>query len=91
MRRLFAFAVIALTFAATTGSARAAISCDQIWYQRNAIYKEAGYCFHTPRAIAAFGNAGCQYDNEGDVPLSDRQRERVAGLQQEENYRGCPR
>ncbi len=66
-------------------------SCDQLWYRRNAIFKAAGYCFRTPRAISAFGNAGCQYDSEADVPLSTRQHDVVAQIQQEENYRGCPR
>jgi hypothetical protein len=71
---------------ATQGS-----SCDQLWYRRNAIFKEAGYCFRSPKAISAFGNAGCQYDSEADVPLSARQHEGVAQIQQEETYRGCPR
>jgi len=36
--------------------------CDQLWFGRNSIFKVAGYCFKTPRAIAAFGNAGCLSD-----------------------------
>lgn len=32
-----------------------AMSCDQLWYQRNAIYAAKGYCFKTARARQAFG------------------------------------
>lgn len=34
-------------------------SCDDLWYFRNQIFSEAGYCFKTDRAIHAFGNDGC--------------------------------
>lgn len=64
-------------------------SCDQLWYQRNAIYKQGGYCFRTPRAISAFGNAGCQYDSEYDVPLSANQRRIVSDIQAQERAFGC--
>ncbi|WP_244424050.1 YARHG domain-containing protein [Methylobacterium sp. GXF4] len=43
--------------------------CEELWSERNAIFKAAGYCFRTPQAIQAFGNAGCQFDDEADVPL----------------------
>jgi hypothetical protein len=46
-------------------------SCQELYAQRNAIFKGAGYCFGTPRGIRHFGNAGCQYDRQADVPLSD--------------------
>jgi Domain of unknown function (DUF4424)/YARHG domain len=29
----------------------ASLNCDKLWYQRNSIFREAGYCFHTPRGI----------------------------------------
>lgn len=66
-------------------------TCDDLWYRRNAIYKAAGYCFRTDRGISAFGNAGCQYDDVADVPLSARQRADVSDLQRQEAGRGCPR
>jgi hypothetical protein len=64
-------------------------SCDQLWYARNAIFKEAGYCFRTSRAIQRFGNAGCQYDSEYDVPLSERQRREVNEIKSAERRFGC--
>lgn len=66
-------------------------SCEDLWYSRNEVYKAQGYCFQTRRGIAAFGNAGCQYDNVEDVPLSANQRRTVADIQREERARRCPR
>ena len=69
----------------------AAQTCEDLWYQRNEIYKAQGYCFRTERAIRAFGNAGCSYDNVEDVPLSASQRRQIADIQRVERTRGCPR
>ena len=33
------------------------MSCSELWYARNAIYAEKGYCFKTARARAVFGPA----------------------------------
>lgn len=33
------------------------MSCDELWYERNAIYAAKGYCFETRRAIRTFGRA----------------------------------
>jgi hypothetical protein len=33
------------------------MSCDELWYERNAIYAEKGYCFETRRARRVFGDA----------------------------------
>lgn len=67
----------------------AAQSCGEAWFQRNNIIKQAGYCFTTPRAIEAFGNNGCLYDNLADVPLSARQRAAVEEIRSFEKTRGC--
>lgn len=66
-------------------------TCEDLWYQRNEIYKAQGYCFRTERAIRAFGNAGCAYDNVEDVPLSTSQRRQIADIQRVERTHGCPR
>ena len=65
------------------------LSCDQLWFDRNSIFKAAGFCFKTPQAISAFGNAGCLYDNEYDVPLSQKDRDMVATIQGMEHLRQC--
>ncbi|CAO4167528.1 YARHG domain-containing protein [Methylorubrum populi] len=87
MRRL---AVLLLVMVAAT-PALAGFPCDKLWGERNAIYKDAGYCFRTERAIRAFGNAGCKYDDLADVPLSARQRADIADIQRQERANGCAR
>jgi hypothetical protein len=71
------------------GVRSAGSSCDDLWYERNATFKAAGYCFRSSRGIRTFGNAGCQFDDEADVPLSARQRERVAQIRGTEQRLGC--
>lgn len=66
-------------------------TCNELWTERNRIYKEAGYCFRTPRAIRVFGNAGCQHDDVNAVPLSANQRRDIADIQRYETIRNCPR
>ena len=65
------------------------LGCQPLWEVRNWIYKENGYCFHTSKAIAAFGNAGCKYDNAADVPLNAAERHNVATIKKAEAKKGC--
>ena len=81
------FALACLVLLSAT-PARASL-CDALWGERNAVYKEAGYCFRTARAIRAFGNAGCRYDDIRDVPLSANDRAKVAEIVREESRNGC--
>ncbi len=86
MRTAFALAALVVTLGHSAAQAQ---SCGEAWYQRNQIYKDNGYCFKTARAIRAFGNAGCSYDDVNDVPLSARQRAIVADLRNFERINGC--
>ena len=94
MRRALMMAIaslgLLLGLAALPAPAQAE-TCDDLWYARNEIYKAQGYCFRTRRGIEAFGNAGCQYDNAEDLPLSNSQRRSIAEIQREERARRCPR
>ena len=65
------------------------LGCQPLWEVRNWIYKENGYCFHTQKAIDAFGNAGCQYDDVADVPLNDVERNNVSSIKTAEANKGC--
>jgi YARHG domain len=64
-------------------------SCQDLWVERNTYYKEAGFCFKTPRAISYFGNGGCRYEYEGSVPLSGAVRARIARITAMEQRQGC--
>lgn len=66
------------------------MSCAELYVRRNGIYRDAGLCFHTARAIRMFGNAGCSFDNAADVPLSHNERAVIAAITREERARGCP-
>jgi hypothetical protein len=70
-------------------SAASAQSCQDLWVERNSYYKQAGYCFKTARAISYFGNGGCSYDFEADVPLPRDIRARIAEITRIERRSGC--
>lgn len=78
--------ITALMIAATPGLAGV---CENLSYERNAIYKAAGYCFKTAAQIRNFGNAGCRFDDQSDVPLSARDRAYVADIIRQERESGC--
>ncbi len=86
--RLAALAVLVLPLAGEAQAQYSASSCGELWYARNEIYKDAGYCFRTQRGIRAFGNAGCRHDDIEDVPLSANQRREVAEIQRWERAQG---
>lgn len=65
------------------------LGCQPLWEVRNWIYKENGYCFHTPKAIKVFGNAGCKYDEAADVPLNAAERHNVKAIKKAEAKKGC--
>lgn len=85
----FAIAVAAVMAGAVFAPSLAQASCASLWSERNQIYKDAGYCFKTARAIRAFGNAGCSFDDINDVPLSARQRAAVRDIVAQERRMGC--
>ena len=88
MRRSVICLIVAVCLAPCAAFAQAQ-SCGDLWYRRNAVYKAAGYCFKTARAIQAFGNAGCMYDDMNDIPLSPVQHRIVADIIAQERGWGC--
>ncbi|MBT9288006.1 YARHG domain-containing protein [Prosthecodimorpha staleyi] len=65
------------------------MSCPQLWYERNSIYHERGYCFQTERGIRTFGNAGCVTSNESALGLSSTERRTIALIVQVERQKYC--
>lgn len=74
---------------ASPAAAQSDPECDHLWERRNSIYAAAGYCFKTDRAIAHFGNIGCQYDREQDVPLTRQERREIQAIIRQEKILGC--
>jgi hypothetical protein len=66
-----------------------ALSCQQLWVKRNAIYKVNGYCFKTTRARNYFGNAGCYIDEMDDVHMSKSEMQKVLLYKHWETVNGC--
>jgi YARHG domain len=65
------------------------LGCQPLWEVRNWIYKENDYCFHTPKAIKAFGNAGCLYDDAAQVPLNTVEQANLETIKRAEANKGC--
>ncbi|HMT14709.1 MAG TPA: YARHG domain-containing protein [Aestuariivirga sp.] len=65
------------------------LGCQQLWEVRNMIYKQNGYCFATPRAIATFGNEGCFITSQSAVRLNAHERFNVKAIQKMEARKGC--
>ncbi|WP_319531141.1 YARHG domain-containing protein [uncultured Cohaesibacter sp.] len=61
------------------------MSCGELWYARNAIYAQQGYCFKTQRARQTFGPR-C-YAPWGRLTVS--QQRRVNRIQSWERRYGC--
>lgn len=95
-KRLFRAALVALvlagvpaTLAVTAGTAVAqdysAMTCSELWYARNQIYADKGYCFKTRRARRVFGRA-C-FPPYGR--LSGWEAEEVERIKRWERRNGC--
>ena len=65
------------------------LSCENLWLVRNSIFKARGYCFATDRAIATFGNDGCRYPDQNQVPLNTHERNNVQAIRRVESAKGC--
>lgn len=70
---------------ASEARAYSRMSCGQLWYERNAIFAQYGYCFKTQQAINTFGRR-C-YPPYGNLPphAQDRVNEIIAW----ERRKGC--
>lgn len=65
-------------------------NCQFLYEMRNGIYKEHGYCFHTPRAQSMFGNQGCVTGNAEALGLNQAERYNASVILQAEHTKGCP-
>ncbi len=65
------------------------LGCDQLWTVRNGIFAARGYCFHTERGKQEFGNDGCRFPVQEDVPLNDFERANIRIIQAIEKRRSC--
>lgn len=69
-----------------TGPASAGDYCDELWYTRNAIMYQAGYCFGSVLGQAVFGTGPCIGTS---VTLSPEDTQTVARLRATEKELSC--
>jgi len=82
------FAIVAgmsLTTPPVHAQGYSAMSCGQLWYERNSIFAQYGYCFRTQQGISAFGR-GC-FPPYGRLPPGAQRR--VNDIIAWERRRGC--
>lgn len=65
------------------------LSCENLWYVRNRIYDENGYCFRTERAREAFDNSDCWVRSQSKVRLSQIERHNVNEIVAAEDEKSC--
>ncbi|MCP4071732.1 MAG: YARHG domain-containing protein [Hyphomicrobiales bacterium] len=87
--RSFILSMLTLLMTIAPQSAQAqslqGMSCDDLWYARNQIYADKGFCFKTQRARVAFG-AGC-FSPFGQ--LNSYEQARVSRIKQQEQQMNC--
>jgi hypothetical protein len=71
--KLAATAALAVVTLVALPSVAMAASCYDLWYERNQIYADNGYCFQTDLAIETFGNDDC-YTRHPDFTHSEQKR-----------------
>ena len=62
-------------------------SCEELWFMRNSIFNDRGYCFKTAKAQATFDNADCVSSDPGI--LNSFERHNVSVIKSVEHQRGC--
>ncbi len=73
--------------ALTVGMAPAlAASCYDLWYERNQIYDDNGFCFKTQLGQDTFDNSDCWTSNP---QLSRSEVKRVAQIKAQERAKRC--
>ncbi len=78
-------AITALSLTISTAPAFSA-SCYDLWYERNQIYDDNGFCFKTQLGQDTFDNSDC-YTSRPD--LSRAEERRVAQIKARERAKRC--
>ena len=65
MKKSLMFGVGVLVSILANATDYSSMSCYDLWYARNAIFADEGYCFKTQRAINVFGRRCAIHHMEG--------------------------
>lgn len=85
MRKL-AIHILAIASIGFTAQSAFADSCYDLWYERNAIYDDNGYCFKTDLGKRVFDNSDC-YTNK--PTFSKAEWRRIEQIRRQEKRLGC--
>ena len=61
-------------------------ACDDLWFVRNQIFDQQGFCFSTPLGMSIFDNSDCSTNS---TALSETDQKRVADIVVMEAEWGC--
>lgn len=79
-------AATALALLVTLPGTAMAASCFDLWYARNQIYDDNGYCFRTDLALEYFDNGDCWTRNPH---FSKAEQRAINAILDEEKRRHC--
>lgn len=65
------------------------LSCQNLWYVRNSIYNERGYCFRTREAIAQFDNSDCSVTDATQLQFNMHEQANIDRIVTVEREKGC--
>ncbi len=65
------------------------LSCENLWYVRNSIYDEHGYCFRTKAGKEAFDNSDCYEDDASRLQFNKHEKANISRIVEVEKDRGC--
>jgi YARHG domain len=83
--RILTLTLLASGFIGVAAPAMAA-SCYDLWYERNAIYNDNGFCFQTQLGRDTFDNSDCYTSHPS---LSASEQKRVNWLRRQERMSHC--
>ncbi len=65
------------------------LSCQNLWYVRNSIYNDNGYCFKTQAAKAEFDNSDCFVNDPAKLRFNRHEQANIARIVRVEKEKGC--
>lgn len=65
------------------------LSCQNLWYVRNSIYDDNGYCFRTQAAKAEFDNSDCYVRDAGKLRFNRHEQANIDRIVRVEREKGC--
>lgn len=65
------------------------LSCENLWYVRNSIYDEHGYCFRTKAGKETFDNSDCYENDAAKLQFNRHEQANINRIVQAEKDKGC--